>query len=233
MITVVTSYIPIPDHPRSGETYHKLGQQLKQIRHELMDFEFELRDCWLARFLAWRGKSFHCASADNPEKNTLGYHVVQAQKTELLWYAAMANPMPDVFCWIDYGIFSIPGVTVDLIERFLDRAKAEKAIAIPGCWGPDYTYDHMQPCWRWCGGVMIVPRKYVLPLDVAMKQEYMSYIETYNLVSWEVNTLARVERQKHSHLPLWHYMADHDASMFTNYQGAAHDGTERGNDAVM
>jgi hypothetical protein len=241
MITVVSAFVPIPGHPRPAESYHELGDKLRQINHEHMMFDFELPECWLAKFLTWRGKKIRVAAHDNPEKNTLDYHVVQAQKTEWLWYAAMANPRPDVFVWIDYGIFSIPGVTVDIIDQFLDRAQHEQTVAIPGCWDPSpEPHNPTEPNWRFCGGCMIVPRCYTLPLDVAMKNEYMRFIERTNLVNWEVNTLANVERRRdiYAHVPIWFYKADHNASMFTNYQGAHHDSgnsrrIERGNDPFM
>ena len=73
--------------------------------------------------------------ADNPKKNSLAYHIVQAQKTEWLVCGAMVDPMADVFFWIDYGIFHVPGVTSHIIREFLKRANNEQTIAIPGLLG--------------------------------------------------------------------------------------------------
>ena len=220
MITAVTAYVPIEGHPRSQEEYRRLGLQLLGVKIPLM-FQISLvRECWLYKYLDMHGpdKPFTYSVADNPQKNSIEYHIVQAQKSEWLVDAATANPDADVLVWIDYGIFSVPGVNADVIREFLLRAASEQAIAIPGCWSKDYDYDDSWPCWRFCGGVIVMPRQYVVAFDSAMKREYIRWLQQTNNISWEVNTLARLEA--HDELPIWHYKADHDASMFTAYQAA-------------
>lgn len=224
MILAVTAYVPIPGHPRPPEEYYRLAEQLRAlsltIDMPLLSTTGQLENCWLYQYLQEfydQGRVTH-STADNPKKNSLAYHIVQAQKTEFLVSAAEAcDNKPDVYVWIDYGIFHIPGVTLEIVRDFLKRAADEKAIAIPGCWGPDYVYDDEQPCWRFCGGVMVVPRQYLALFDAAMKHEYVRWLREHHHVSWEVNTLARLERRM-PELPIWHYKADHDASMFTNYK---------------
>jgi hypothetical protein len=142
---------------------------------------------------------------------------VQAQKSEWLAEAALANPEADPLVWIDFGIFHLPGVTGEIIMNFLARAATEKSIAIPGCWEKDYIYSDDNPCWRFCGGVMVVPRQYVMQFDQAMKREYARWLEQTNNLSWEVNTLARVEREV-LEAPIWWYKADHNETMFTAYR---------------
>ena len=217
MITVVTAYVPIPNHPRSMTEYHELGQKLLDLDVPVMFQQETLDSCWLFNYLQWRGGKFTHSVADNPQKNSVAYHIVQAQKSEFLLGAAENNPQPDVFVWIDFGIFHLPGVTGTVIKEFLQRAESEQAIAIPGCWDPDFKYEDSHPCWRFCGGLMVVPRKFVMALDIAMKYEYMRWLAHTNNLSWEVNTLARLERLE-KHLPLWWYKADHDAQMFTGYK---------------
>jgi hypothetical protein len=218
MITAVTAYVPIPNHPRSDKEYRALASQLLTLDIPIMHLEAKIEECWLHEYLQWRQKRFTHSVADNPAKNSIAYHIVQAQKTEWLVEAAFANPDADVLVWIDYGIFSVPGVTAKIIRDFMLRARDEKVIAIPGCWDQNYTYDDKWPCWRFCGGVMVVPRDQVIDLDTAMKCEYVRWLDSTNNLSWEVNTLARVERN-YKALPIWHYKADHDASLFTAYQG--------------
>jgi len=216
--TVVTAYVPIPGHPRPEQEYRALRKQLYGLPISIMSCDVSVTECWLFRYLCWReGPQVTHSIADNPQKNSLAYHIVQAQKSEWLHRAAEDNEEPDVLVWIDCGIFHLPGVTGDIIVDFLHRAAFEKAIAIPGCWDPDYTYDDSQPCWRFCGGVIVVPRPLVMPFDFAMKSEYMRWITLHNHISWEVNTLSRLERSE-PRLPIWHYKADHTAEMFTNYQ---------------
>jgi hypothetical protein len=225
MITVVSAFIPIPGHPRSEEEYHQLAAPLREMQHDrvpLMIAHGDIKDCWLFDHLCGRydmdTSQFSYSVDDNPQKNSLAYHIVQAQKTEWLELAATMDCLSDVFVWIDYGIFHVPGVTVRVLEEFFKRVEGEKAIAIPGCWEHgEFSYDDNHPCWRFCGGVMVVPRKYVRPLNLAMKREYVRWLEENHNISWEVNTLARVEWLEPD-LPFWWYKADHNQTLFTNYK---------------
>lgn len=219
MITAVTAYVPIPNHPRSEKEYRALGDQLLTLDIPLMSLEATIEDCWLHEYLQIRQKRFTHSIADNPRKNTPAYHIVQAQKSEWLVEAAYANPDADILVWIDYGIFHVPGVTGKVIRDFLIRAKDEQTIAIPGCWDRDYTYDDKWPCWRFCGGVFVVPREQVIDFDTAMKREYIDWINKTNNLSWEINTLARVEKNE-PRLPIWHYKADHNETLFTAYKAS-------------
>ena len=44
MITAVTAYVPIPNHPRSEETYRDLGQQLIALDIPLMSVEAKIEE---------------------------------------------------------------------------------------------------------------------------------------------------------------------------------------------
>ena len=213
----MTAYVPISEHPRSEAIYRELGQRLLDLDIPLMMLEGSIEHCWLYNYLRWRKQGFTHSTADNPGKNSVAYHIIGAQKSEWLMDAAFCNPTAEVLVWVDYGIFSIPGVTGQIIKDFLERAVDEQVIAIPGCWDQDYHYDDANPCWRFCGGVMVVPQRYVIPFDLAMKRECIRWLNATNNLSWEVNTIARVERRM-SELPIWHYKADHDSSMFTAYR---------------
>jgi hypothetical protein len=219
MITAVSAFVPIPGHPRSEAEYDELGKKLQACRHRLLFAKGDLEHCWLWSHLMSKSDGFTWSTADNPKKNSFAYHCIQAQKTEWLEIASYVDPLSDVFVWIDYGIFHVPGVTAEIIDAFLERADSEQAIAIPGCWGKDeYEYRDDWPCWRFCGGVMVVPRKFIWSFNQAMKQEYMRWLKETGNVSWEVNTLARLEQQDPS-FPVWWFKADHDKTLFTNYRG--------------
>jgi hypothetical protein len=113
-------------------------------------------------------------------------------------------------------------MTGDVIKEFLGRADKEKAIAIPGCWNKgERKYDDEFPYWRFAGGLMTVPRRYVIPFNLAMKREYIRWFNVTGNVSFDVNTLARVE-EREPDLPIWWYPANHDVSMFSSYQGSGH-----------
>jgi hypothetical protein len=224
VILAVSGFVPIAGHPRPAEEYRKLADQLFDTGIPLLMMDGDLEMCWLYRHLCERKKKFTHSVADNPAKNSVAYHCVQAEKSEWLMTAVDVSRChecwPDIFVWLDAGIFHVPGVTSQIILDFMRRAEAEQTIAIPGCWNRDYKYDDRYPCWRFCGGVWVVPRQYVAALDAAMKQEYKRHLALTDNLSWEVNTLARVE-QRYPDLPIWHYQADHDASMFGNYQPVA------------
>ena len=221
-MTAVTAFIPIPDHPRSADEYRRLAVPLLSINrtHPILTAEGKVDDCWLYKYLLGQydmdTSKFSYSIADNPKKNSLWYHIVQAEKTMILAGAAKVDIFAKVFVWIDYGIFHIPGVTMRIIEEFLDRAENEQAIAIPGCWDKPYDYNDEWPCWRFCGGVMIVPRHYVDVFNMAVQQEYIRWLKQTGNISWEVNVLARLEEEAPD-IPIWWYKADHDKTIFTNY----------------
>lgn len=214
---VVTAYIPLPDHPRPEREYRALYARLKDLPISIMCCEARLEDCWLYKYLhKWRAQVTHSVG-DNPKKNSLDYHIIQAQKSEWIAQAAMVNPVSDVFVWIDCGIFHLPGMTDKVVIDFMNRVEDEQSIVIPGCWDRGFTYTDAFPIWRWCGGLIIVPRYYTDRFDIAVKNEYKRWLKLHNHVSWDVNTLARVEEQ-HPELPLWWYKADHNGTMFSQYQ---------------
>jgi hypothetical protein len=210
VIAVVTGYVPIPDHPRREEEYRWLGEKLMNARISnsvCMFAEQRVQDCWLYKYLEWQNREFTHSVSDNPKKNSPAYHVVQAQKTEFLYDAALSNRAVDVFVWVDFGIYHLRGLTDQIITDFLERAQYEQSVTIPGCWDRNYTYNDQHPCWRFCGGVMIVPRKHIIEFDTMWKAEYIGWLKKTGNLSWEVNTLARMEAHG---FPIWHYKADHD-----------------------
>jgi len=225
MITAVTAFVPIPDHPRSAAEYTELGKKLRKCNSRILFAEGDIEHCWLHSYLRegnFGDYPLTWSKADNPKKNSLAYHIVQAQKSEWLEIASYVDPFSDVYAWIDYGIFHVPGVTTEIIDSFLKRADSEQAIAIPGCWKKDeHPYDDNWPYWRFCGGVMVVPRRYVWAFNRAMQQEYKRWLKETGNISWEVNTLARMEKLDKD-FPVWWYAADHDKTIFTNYR-ATHD----------
>jgi hypothetical protein len=220
-VLAVTGFIPIPGHPRPARDYERLGAQLAAADIKLLCLDTALEACWLYRHLQRHGPVTH-STADNPAKNSLAYHIVQAEKSELIADAAELVPGADVIVWIDLGIFHLPGMTAGVIEDFMARAAAEEAIAIPGCWERNYQYDDRYPCWRFCGGLMVVPREHAAALAAVMRDECKRWLKLTGNLSWEVNTLCRVE-ERYPTLPIrWYGPCNHDASMFLNYRATEH-----------
>lgn len=217
-IRVVTGFVPILGHPRTAKEYGELGERLASLPVSVRPFYQPLSECWLWRFVHDRSTLPTHAEADNPAKNSLAYHCVQHQKFAWLLDAMQEDLDTDVFIWIDYGIFSVPGMEREPIVEFLKRVRPNDT-AIPGCWsildprataGNDYT-----PNWRFCGGVMVVDRRDVPMLHNAVKLMACKRIAQTNNVTWEVNTLARVEQE--NVMKIRWYKADHDTSLFTGY----------------
>jgi hypothetical protein len=226
-VMLVTGYSRIPNNPRGHKQYQDLFNKLQPISDlingPIYFNQHDVEACWMKRWLKWSGLKPTVSVADNPAKNTVDYHCVQHQKTVWLVFAAYENPGIDVFAWVDMGIHSVPGVTNEIIAGAVKKATNENTIVIPGCWGRDQAklVPDSQVNWRFCGGFFVVPRRYLLDFDLAFRAEAMRHIRETNNVSWEVNTLQRLEQNSAIRLPIWWYQADHNASLFTNYPRAS------------
>lgn len=216
---IVTGFTPIPNHPRPREEYERLHaglfNKIKVPGGSMCCYHTDLEGTWLYDYLSELSPSdglvLHSVG-DNPKKNTIAYHCVQHQKFEWLANAATKWEDGDPLVWIDYGIAHCEGVTPDVVNEFLTRVQPGD-FAIPGCWDITPVNDDF-PCWRFCGGLMVVPRDQVFALRDAVVEAVESLIRTKHNVSWEVNTLARIEPL----LPIRWYAGDHNETMFTHYR---------------
>ena len=219
-VKVITGYVPIPGHPRSAKVYGELGEKLNGLIDvcPVRPFYDTMNNCWMTKFLNGYGVKVAPAAADNKEKNTVAYHCVQHQKFEWLLRAMEEDNAPDTFVWIDYGIYSVPGMEREPIVDFLRRIK-KNDLAIPGCWTRfDQRCEAVGdffPNWRFCGGVMVIPRRDIPMLHNAVKLMAAKRITQTQIVTWEVNTLYRVEKE--NILPIRWYQADHNPTLFTGY----------------
>lgn len=221
-VQVVTGYVPIVDHPRTAAEYGQLGQDMfvplvtagVNVKRYMEPIEL----CWLHKYVDRFKEKPTPSVADNPAKNTLAYHIVQHQKFAWLLKAAIEDPRPDTFVWLDYGVGHVPGVTPDVVWDFLEEVKKDPGdkISIPGCWEKDPDkVDFRYPCWRFCGGVFVAPRQKIHRLYKQVKTAALKHIDLTKNVEWEVNTLARVELANQT--PIRWYKADHNETMFTGY----------------
>ncbi len=214
---IVTGYVPIAGHPRSAKEYGDLGEgTLGVLDAPVLPFYDKVEDTWLFNMVRKRALPVSHSVADNPAKNSLAYHYVQHQKFAWLVKAAVIDKTVETFVWIDYGIGHVPGVTAAVIDEFMVRVQPDD-FAIPGCWPKDSPYctDDKSPCWRFCGGVMVVPRSLLLPLYLRVVHNVKTQLAKTGNISWEVNTLARMEPDM-KRKPRW-YLADHNETLFTNY----------------
>jgi hypothetical protein len=216
-VKFVTGYVPIKDHWRPAIEYGRLGEELAKIRSApLRAYYDQLEDCWLREFLnnpRYLGTTH--SVGDLPAKNSLAYHIVQHQKTEWLLRESEHDFDADTFVWVDYGICHQPGVTAAVIDDFAKRVRKDD-LALPGCWDRGRK-EANSPCWRFCGSLMIVPRKLVAPLNAAVKLTTKVRVMHEKRVTWEVNDWADVENN-FGNIPIRWYPADHDQSQFVNYR---------------
>lgn len=220
-VKVVTGYVPIKGHPRNAATYGKLGEEaFAHLGVPVRAFYWPLERTWLQRALDLCPFDYTHSISDNPAKNSVAYHCVNHQKFEWLMHESMVDPEPDVFVWIDYGILHVPGITATVIREFLPKVR-DNDLAIPGCTREPAIVSDEHPCWRFCGGLIVCPRDKTLELATAVKENAIAHIKTTRNVSWEVNTLARVEKE--GKLPIRWYQADHNETMFTGYDNVVSD----------
>lgn len=223
---VITGYVPIEGHPRGPDEYGRLGERLGTAIAPvapLKAYYTLLPNCWFWKVIWEHGKTITHAQYNNPEKNTIAYHAVNHQKTEFLAEAARTFKDVETFIWIDYGILSVPGVTTEVLQNFVQSVQDPKGIIIPGCWDerPDQINDQ-EPCWRFCGGVLVVPSQYAEGFDKDFKDATRRAFWRTGHVTFEVNDLARLEKQFKQ--PMLWYKADHNETMFTNYKDNPNEG---------
>jgi hypothetical protein len=209
---LVTAYVPIPNHPRTAAEYGDLGEMLGGVPVRKKCFYQRPEDLWLQKYVKSLPFVPRASEGDNPMKNSLLYHAVQHEKTSWLAQAMEEDDDADVFVWVDYGIFRLPGVNNQAIYEFMEKLD-DKAIYVPGCWPRPDVVESAYPCWRFCGSVLAVPRNLVTQLDFDCRVAARQHISKTKNVEWEVNTWARVEKK--SKLPFHWYKADHDVTLFT------------------
>lgn len=220
-VKVVTGFIPVKDNPRPPKEYYDYAGQMFEGIGGYPSYlgTGTVLDTWLARYIDQKKLVPNHAIGDNPTKNSLAYHCVQHEKFAWL-HKATKNKPADVYVWIDFGILHVPGVTVEVIRDFLKRVQNYGVVQLPGCWGATPGIRDDYPCWRFCGGVMVVPAVLLHQYALLMMHTAGQRLLQSNLVTWEVNTMSHAEllslHPQHM-VPMVWYQADHDETMFTNY----------------
>jgi len=215
-VRLVTGYVPIRNHPRTPEEYGKLGELLSGVPVPKKAYYDQVQNLWMTKYIKKLPFLPRASQGDNDTKNTIAYHSVNHEKTTWLVQAFNDYPDTDIYVWVDYGIFRLPGVNNQAIYEFCEKLD-DKAIYIPGCWDKGVV-ESANPCWRFCGSMFAVPRKHVNEFDFACRSTARQHISSTKNVEWEVNTWARVEAAKGIKLPIKWYKADHNVSMFNNLE---------------
>lgn len=231
-VKVVTGYIPIPEVINVSEArFRELGAQLKAacpcpVKAFDETNEDSIFDTWMWKWIAAQPWQDEVSESDpspdparflHPEAKLLSNYVMH-QKYEWLALAAMEDPYPETFVWIDYGVLKQINMTPETVTRFIEREQKTScagAVIAPGIRATADKPDPAQSWDRFCGSLVIVPRHWVAPLACEMKRDAMKTIGETKQVTIESNTLARVERS--GAVPIFWYSAWWGATMFHAY----------------
>lgn len=233
-IKVVSGYTPLSGVINvTPDRFRDLGRLLRQACATVPTKFFDdpdqsVSDTWMWQ---WEIHNYRLASlrASDPSPDPARFRVPQDkllsnfimhQKYEWLALAALEDPYPDVFVWIDYGVLKQEGMTQQIIHEFLvglTEAPPIHHITGPGIRPTADMPDPKQSWDRFCGSLVIVPREWVFHLAHWAKRDAIQMACETGEVTIESNTLARAELL--SGLPFHWYQSWWGASMFTSYPG--------------
>jgi hypothetical protein len=153
-------------------------------------------------------------SGANPQKDTQKYLALMNTKIEFIWYAVHFCPNYTTYTWIDFGILKIIQDRTTFINKLktIESSTFQK-ITIPGCWeyGRPFNVDTIH--WRFCGGIIIIPKEYVDRFYQHSKNVLIDFCTSsmYKL-TWEVNIWTVIEFCAEKDSIQW-YSADHNDSI--------------------
>jgi hypothetical protein len=149
----------------------------------------------------------------HPTKDTKEFFSLMNTKIEFLQKAAGFTE-DSTLIWLDMGILKIAANKERCIEhlRALHASTFEK-ITIPGCWSHMPACDVNRVNWRFCGGLLILPRRFLSSFYDHSKNVLTDFctLPIYKL-SWETNVWSVIEYCAEKENILW-YQADHNDSM--------------------
>jgi hypothetical protein len=134
-------------------------------------------------------------------------------KIEFLQKGAVLTEDPTLI-WLDMGLLKIAKNKERCIEHLhaLHTSTFAK-ITIPGCWSHMPACDVNRVNWRFCGGLLIIPRRFLSSFYDHSKNVLKDFctLPIYKL-SWETNVWSVIEYCAEKENILW-YQADHNDSM--------------------
>lgn len=146
-------------------------------------------------------------------KDTKEFFSLMNTKIEFM-KKAMAHTQDQTLIWLDMGLLKIATHKDRCIERLrtLHAASFDK-ITIPGCWSHMPACDVNRVNWRFCGGLLIVPRPFLQRFYDHSKNVLTDFctLPIYKL-TWETNVWSVIEYCAEREHILW-YQADHNDSM--------------------
>jgi hypothetical protein len=224
-VRIVTGYHRLDAHRSHGE-YVRLGNKLLTLPVPITFFcerghDFDIREnvevmpagqYWLSEMISSRPSGIEPRRplSDNPEKDTVAFHVVQHQKTKWLAQAAVDHPF-DMLVWVDLGIFHVPGVTAEGVLSLVERAAKlpTDKITLASIWGPPKDVAlYSQVGWHCAGGVAIVPGTMAAYWHGLVVSAANELFDSFHRVTYEVNdwTAAWILAPQ----SFRHYLCDHN-----------------------
>ena len=188
---LVTGYIRLDLPNRQHAEYERLGDELvasaREGGHQVMLGGGAVDDCW-----HWSLSEGAELPIGNPAKDTRAFHAVQHQKTSWVVDAAEQSDA-EILVWMDYGLLHVPGITADMVPRFLERAARDAPrdrVGMASIWGAPRSVPGWQTPEWWCaGGVFTLPRSMAFEWHDAVVDRAMA-TRSEGHVTWEVNTWA-------------------------------------------
>lgn len=225
-VKVVTGYSEIPQIQVSKERFKEMGKRLLSCLPcavEVFD-DWPVEACWAYRYCCDRGvmPSANSIPADRfPDAWTMVLsNLIQNQKSEWVIQTAARDPEPDIFVWIDYGVFKQHNITEEAIWNFLNKVHQSgsmEEIVAPGLIDhPGLPIDMGEFCTRFCGSVVIIPRHLAETYNRQMQKMALNHMRHEGKLAWEVNYIAQLEKMS-PNLKIRQYKAWWDASQFNNY----------------
>lgn len=150
----------------------------------------------------------------NTTKDTLEYLQLVNAKPQFIQEAAK-HKKADCYIWVDSDLLHVtrrPEYFINRLEKLPTSLVPDKVL-IPGCVGKQGVHFEQlfkSPIWRFCGGLLLVPKGCVDRFASAHKEQ-LEKCKTLNRLTWEVNLWAIMEME-HPDLFSW-YSADHNDSM--------------------
>ena len=212
---LVTGYIRLDLPNRQHAEYERLGSQLVAVAeaggHQVMLGGGAVEDCW-----HWTLSEGAEIPIGNPAKDSREFHAVQHQKTS--WVVDVAEQTDaDVLVWMDYGLLHVPGITADMVPRFLERAARDAPrdrVGMASIWGAPRSVPGWQAPEWWCaGGVFTVPRSFAFAWHDAVVDRATA-LRAAGAITWEVNTWASAWARWNNVVQPW--ICDHNETILEN-----------------
>jgi hypothetical protein len=157
----------------------------------------------------------HLPSNRNPDKDTMDYMTLQLCKAQFVASALRMERYRDrhTLAWFDFSLGKLVS-TENLVPRFhhrLDQCIPGK-ILIPGCWTRCQVVEEelfQSVCWRFCGGFFCGDRHAITVFSEAIYRHIGDFMKTKEVLAWEVNVWAWMEKYVCPELFQW-YLGNHN-----------------------